>query len=156
MWKNLYFCTWQRFVVFLWCYVTFYAVFNGQNFIFCKLRCFGAKSILSLFTRAGTLGYIANISRCHISDSLGKPGYIAIYRTHSAHFYELRMNYGEFCSISHFAVYCNALVNFFIVCDCYITFAMWSYHSFQHHLATFTLIQLWNWLVPSSWHCVLT
>ena len=69
-------------------------------------------------------GYIANISRCHISHSLGRPGYIAIYRTHSAHFYELRMNYGEFCSISHVVVYCNALVNFFIVCDCYITFAM--------------------------------
>ena len=68
--------------------------------------------------------------------------YIAIYWTHSAHFYELGINYGVCCSISHFAVHCNVLLNYFIICDCYITFTMCSYHFFQIHLATF--IQLWN------------
>ena len=76
-------------------------------------------------------GYIANISRCHISHSLGRPGYIAIYRNHSAHFYELGMNYEVFCSIWQFAVYCNALLNYFIVCDFY-------------------KVVIWLWFFPTS------
>ena len=38
----------------------------------------------------------------------------------------------------------------------FVTFTKWWYDFFQRHLATFTFIQLWNWLMPSSWHCVLT
>ena len=38
----------------------------------------------------------------------------------------------------------------------FVTFTKCWYDFFQRHLATFTFIQLWNWLVPSSWHCVLT
>ena len=34
---------------------------------------------------------------------------------------------------------CNALLNSFIVCDCYVTFTMCSDHVFQHNLATFPL-----------------
>ena len=49
-------------------------------------------------------GYIANILWCHISHLLGRPGYIAIHRTHLAHFYELRINFQLCCGTSQFAV----------------------------------------------------
>ena len=60
------------------------------------------------------------------------------------------MNFELCCNISHFAVHYNALKNSFVVCD---SFTMCSYNFFQRNLAPFTCIQLWNWLVPSSWHC---
>ena len=65
----------------------------------------------------------------------------------------------ELWSILQHITLCSILQCSSVVCDCYITFTACSYiihNFFQHHLATFAFIQLWNWLVPSSWHCVLT